>query len=186
MDEKKPLLRALPKADMLEPGKLYSITINPDDKRQYFSSRADRFDKIRTYLINYHLRFLKDSADFVLYPECSNPWKGGHSKKPTRFHYHGRISFSSLFPWYSYVYNNLIDVASIDISPIKQGDADYHKAYITKNSTIMKTICEDAFTKYKVISKDLKYIKNRVSERLNDQHCLDYGLAAGTVIEEDV
>lgn len=171
MDEKKPHIM-VPTVDMLEPGVLYSITINPDDRHQYFKSGGDRFEKVRTYLINYHLRHLKESSTFTLYPECSNPWKGGHNK-PTRFHYHGSITFKSVASWYSHLYNQLIEVSNIAISPIKKEDVVYQKAYAKKNRTIMTSICKELFTKYKIVSSDIKYIKNRVSERLVKKSDLD-------------
>lgn len=84
----------LRKTNFLEKG-WYSITINPDDKHQYFG-KADRMQQFRTHVHN-GLLFLKAMhIDYHLYTELSEPKDNEKwSKNGPRLHCHGIIRFRS-------------------------------------------------------------------------------------------
>lgn len=167
-------------SDMLEVDTWYTFTVNPDDRRQYRNSKLKRVDRVRTYLINYHLMDLKQSAEFQLFPEFSNPWKQYYMKegkrirgenKITRLHYHGRIRFKNLLPWYSYIYNDLIKSCNIEIDTIQ--DAATWKAYQLKNKDKMLSMLQTNRSKYWIDSDNIKLIKSIDSRDIDE---LEHGI----------
>lgn len=81
------------------PNKIYEITINPDDKHQYVSSKDSRINKVRSDL----KECLEETGlKYALRLEISRPRYGDKFKGTiARLHYHGYI----MFPTYEDIFN---------------------------------------------------------------------------------
>lgn len=156
--------------DMLKVNTPYAITINPDDCHQYFNKKDRRIRHINTYFVNHFFTKWKETIDFQLFPEFSNPWRSytasKYQNKHVRYHWHGVIFFKDTSRWYEYLYNDLIKVAQIEIDTID--DEKYWADYCTKNKESMKPNLRSNRLDYKIDSDKIKYIKNSVSDMVED------------------
>lgn len=161
------------KIDMIQANVQYAITINPDNFHQYYTKGDHRLEYVETYLYCYHLSKL--SAKFALYPEIKTD---DENKKPNRIHFHGYITFSSVFSWYMSQYNKFIKSCQVVIKPIdnkKEWDD-----YVFKNKEAMKPICQEARLKYKLSDKTkLERLREQIKE-LNIEKTNTTALDAGT------
>lgn len=122
----------------LHKGVIYSITINPNDKHQYYqspkanyTSYKDRLKTFKRYWSNMFTEmFSLHETDYYLCIECSEP-----IDKPTapRLHFHGWIRFNTIDSINEYLLINLRalqSVANINIDTIE--DHDYWYDYCHK------------------------------------------------------
>lgn len=125
------------KPNLFDVGKLYSITINPDDKHQYIDE-PDRCQKLHSY---WSKQLARHSWEYNLYAEFSNPL---NSKSFPRYHFHGIISFKTkgqLRRWYTTTARALSKISYYDIDTI--GDIKHWQSYCKKNQSIMNLIMKD-------------------------------------------
>lgn len=139
----------------LKKGECYSITINPDDRGQYFRNlkRLNRFiNKWNEIFLT-----LKD-VNYFFMVECSEPRKLIRSEGP-RLHLHGTIRFKNNRAIKSFLVNDLSNIClnnSVDIDTIND-----HKKwfdYITKQKYIMQVpplsnmlMLEELWTMYDIL-----------------------------------
>lgn len=155
---------SVPVADMLDCCQTYSITINPNDSRQYFKKKK-RIYLMHEYFVNYHfLRWKKNGISFAFNYEISNPWKSFNKKgvnRPARIHYHGIIKFpnaTAMGAWYFKYYNRIIEHAMIEIDTID--NPKHWLSYCRKNEPLMKQICDSVgFPHYCFNDELLKWTK---------------------------
>jgi len=122
----------------------YSITINPDDKHQFFG-KADRMQQFRSY-VHAGLLFLKTMhIDYHLYLELSEPKTNAKwSKNGPRLHCHGILRFRSTLSIKNFLLMgiyNLTRWCNYDIDTIDSMET-WH-LYCTKQQHIIK---EEPFT----------------------------------------
>ena len=88
--------------------------------------------------------------------------------KYSRLHYHGTIKFTKidgLFLWYSYILNDLSNVASVEVDTIENATTWYN--YKTKNSSIMSMLCKHARVPYIMTHTNEKL--DRISELIQPE-----------------
>lgn len=101
--------------------KLYSITLNPTDKYQYFG-KIGRFKLFRSFIFQEIQHWSQMGIDYELYIEISEP--RGMKVPPyrgPRLHLHGYINFktiSSIGYFLSLGYYKLLKFTSVDIDTI--------------------------------------------------------------------
>lgn len=86
---------------ILTPNQIYAITLNPNDKRQFYVAPEKNMTSWRTRLATFKNKWgtiLNEclslhEIDYFVYIECSEPLKG--KLKPPRLHFHGYIRFNS-------------------------------------------------------------------------------------------
>jgi len=82
-------------------GIVYSITINPNDKKQYYQSPKVNYagykDRLKAFKRGWHNLFTEmfslNETDYYLCIECSEPLE---QNNPPRLHFHGWIRFNSI------------------------------------------------------------------------------------------
>ena len=118
---------------------IYAVTINPDDKHQYFG-KADRLQLFRTTCHNGLLFLRSIHVDYHLYIELSEPKNNSQgSKNGPRLHLHGILKFRSTLSIKNFLLHgiyNLTRWSNYDLDTIK--DLDIWKAYCQKQQHIMK------------------------------------------------
>lgn len=125
---------------------IYSITINPDDKHQYYGS-LNRLEKVRGFVYEQLLCLRGYHIDYSIYMELSEPKSNAYNKvtkrqqSPSgpRYHYHGIIGFRSTLSvrrFLDTVMYNLSRWCIYDIDSI--GDASIWKKYCKKQQHIIK------------------------------------------------
>lgn len=117
---------------------VYSITINPDDKHQYYQSPKANYtsykDRLKTFSKYWHNLFTEmfslHEIDYYLCIECSEPID---KPTPPRLHFHGWIRFNSVDAINEYLLINmraLQHVSNINIDTIS--DHEYWYDYCHK------------------------------------------------------
>ncbi len=125
-------------SNFLNKGVHYSITINLDDKHQYFGI-DDRDKKAHSFMYEQLLHFKSIGITHELYMELSEPKSNSISKNGPRLHFHGTIMFHScksvkrflLIEWYK-----LSRFSNFDIDTIN--DMDKWVLYCKKQQSIIK------------------------------------------------
>lgn len=144
----------------LKVGEIYSVTLNPNDRYQYWDHEK-RFEMFCKWLLKI-MHGLRSHVELDLHTEIS--LKG-------RLHAHGKIVFKDVYNFYLKDFNMLIGMCNIDIDTInnqdiwdtyvsKQQDASTYKHY-TLDDTSFK-ICPIDKTKFKVT----KYIKTCLDDHI--------------------
>lgn len=133
-----------------ETNKKYSITLNPQDKYQFFG-KPDRFRRFRNHVYENLLHLDANEVDYELIIEISEPheFKTVPYQGP-RLHMHGVILFkniSSLGYFLTTGYTKIIKWSSIDIDTI--GDMDKwisycKKQHIFKNNRLSNSTKEES------------------------------------------
>lgn len=83
---------------LLHPKVTYAITINPDDKRQYFTAPPASYkQRLKEFKTRWRKAFVEFfdlyDTDYHLFLECSEPYRKGQDPRPPRLHFHGYIRF---------------------------------------------------------------------------------------------
>lgn len=121
--------------DMLTINTLYSFTLNPDDKHQYYGE-PERLYKCMVFV----KKLLdKQSFEYHVWPEISTP---KNSLKTPRVHFHGFIKFINsmqIAKWYNQIHNQLAKVSYFDID--LANDPEIYHQYSQKNFKLMDAIC---------------------------------------------
>lgn len=149
--------RLKPKDQLITPEELlintkYSITLNPNDKRQYFGL-TDRISKLRQFIEQQLLEV--PNVKFYLHMEIS---------KNGRLHFHGTVVFTtieSIKHFYIMKVNEWQDYYSIDMDTIN--DEKIWDAYCTKSKSIINEIIstEECLNKYRQVKMDKNGIKHK-------------------------
>ena len=132
--------------NLLEKG-YYSLTLNPDDKHQYFG-KADRLQQFRTFIHNALLMLGAFHVKYHLYIELSEPKTNAKwSKNGPRLHLHGILYFGSTLSIKNFLLDgiyNLTRWCNYDLDTIE--DMSIWHTYCIKQQHIMKTdpICNHA------------------------------------------
>lgn len=127
----------------LHPGVVYSITINPDDKRQRFmspdkTSSVSHKDRLKAFGRLWHGLFTEyfsmNETDYYLQTECSFNLVTG-----PRLHFHGYIRFQSTFAIREFLCitaRALLSMCNLDIDTIGQTPEDWEewKSYTHKDT----------------------------------------------------
>lgn len=126
----------VPKLEMVVPHVLYSFTINPNDRYQYFEDPS----RITRAII--HLKKALDFCSFHynLYCEMSQP---NDSMRLPRLHAHGLIEFDSPLQvkrWYEVDFNKLSKTNYFNLDTIE--DIKQWSKYCKKNNLIMEDITD--------------------------------------------
>lgn len=85
---------------LLHPKKVYAITLNPEDKCQYYPKHyPDSWkNRLQTFKKNWSNRFVElfdlYETDYYVPIECSEPFRDG-SQRECRLHFHGLIRFKT-------------------------------------------------------------------------------------------
>lgn len=124
-----------PKA-FYESNKIYEITLNPDNRHQYFDNIV-REKKCIDYMIKM-LTPLQERCKWELYPELSEPRHANHETGLPRWHWHGKIIFQTdedIVFWlltYQIKLQQHMDIKISDYRP------DYWPLYIKKQTYMKK------------------------------------------------
>lgn len=123
----------------------YSITLNPNDKRQYFGL-TDRISKLRQFIEQQLLEV--PNVKFYLHMEIS---------RNGRLHFHGTIVFTtieSIKHFYIMKVNEWQDYYQIDMDTIK--DEKIWNAYCVKSKSIIDELIstEVCLNKYRKVKMD--------------------------------
>lgn len=122
----------------------YSLTICPNDKRQYCRD-GDRLHKCHSYMYEKTIAWPQHGIIYWLQPELSEPRKSGFDKngQPTnmggRYHWHGMIKFTTnkaVLYWLLYGLSYLMIDCILDIDTI--ADMETWKSYCEKQKMITK------------------------------------------------
>lgn len=156
------------KDSMFVPGRLYSITINPEDTHQYYRSDKNRIEQSIRY---YKKKFQQYNWEYVLVPEISTP---NNSKSLPRVHFHGIIAFRNIqqvMQWYNCIAVELSRICYYDIDILNQYDK--WNEYMYKNDYIMKELLNsiDPTIGYVItslkINKIIKHANKILKETIN-------------------
>lgn len=114
-----------------EVGRLYSITIAPNDKHQ-FVRKPDRLKKYKNLIYEETMNYRKYGIDYALWTEISEPKNINNGIGP-RVHSHGIIRFrhnNGILNWLTVLCSRLSRIGIIDIDTIKDNKTWYN--YCTK------------------------------------------------------
>lgn len=145
--------------DMLRTNTWYTLTVCPNDPKQYHGMKDQRLELVLTYFDIYHFsKWKKHGIEYILYPEISTP-KPSNFKGLTRIHFHGKIRFKGiegLSKWYMHDFDYLKKTCMIEVDTIQSKEK--WEQYITKNEDPMRQICKYQRLPYP-LSDDLKTLK---------------------------
>lgn len=138
------------KAPILSPEKIvplqmYSITLNPNDKRQFFNC-SDRIEKLTKFMEDLLLEV--PNIDFVLHMEVS---------RTGRLHFHGTIKFNtkeSIKHFFVIQIHDWLEVLHIDIDNLL--DPVIWTTYCTKSRHLIDVVVstKDVLQKYRKVKVD--------------------------------
>lgn len=147
----------IPDMEDLKVDQWYAITINPQDKYQFFN-KVERHDKCLHKMRDDVLQTL-ESYDYILWPELSP--KG-------RFHVHGKIRVVDKINFYSYCVPALLSRGTLVIKLIEQEDewnkyctkqSEYHE-YLNENTVhVIPLEYTTNYTKNKALYPSMKTYK---------------------------
>lgn len=123
----------------------YAFTLNPDDKRQYYTAPEKNLsqstNRLKMFTTKWHAllteMFSMNETDFHLNIECSEPIQESNDRAP-RLHFHGYLRFNSVFAIREFLLINarvLKTLSNFTIKPID--DPDKWLDYIHKQSFLM-------------------------------------------------
>lgn len=135
--------------NMLDKDVTYSITINPNNEKQYFYN-INRVRNINKHFTNNYFKPMADHGIiFEIYPELSTP----DQNRPYRYHWHGTIKFNGgLEKWYIDIHNRMVRECNIDIDTIE--NMDVWKDYCTKNKSLIHGLVKHSKVKHYKISNN--------------------------------
>lgn len=114
----------------------YAITINPDDKHQYFHDGGQRFSNFINHANDYYFcRLKQNEIDYVLHPEISEPRDNIQYAGSPRLHFHGVVYLKSKQSILHFLLQFLVKVSSFamyKIEPLK--DSYKWESYCKKQS----------------------------------------------------
>lgn len=116
---------------------VYAVTIQPDDKHQYFRSPT-RFSKFLDHMNSLLVPLISSKIDFYFIIELSEPI-GTVTGQGSRLHLHGVINLKATESVYRFLLNHLSDFllcGRLEISEVHDLDAWW--TYIHKQKTIFK------------------------------------------------
>lgn len=117
----------------------YSITVCPNDGRQYIR-KQDRMQRCKSYMYEQMLPLAKHHIDYKLWMDISEPRKVMEKALGPRIHWHGVIKFRhrrGILYWLLYGMNNIALESIIEIDSID--DMPYWLEYCQKYVTITKS-----------------------------------------------
>lgn len=123
----------------------YAFTLNPDDKRQFFTAPQKNLsqsaERLKTFTHKWHAilteMFSMNETDFHLNIECSEPIKDSNDRPP-RLHFHGYIRFNSVFAIREFLLINARVLKTMSNFTIKEiDDPDKWMDYIHKQTFLM-------------------------------------------------
>ncbi len=117
----------------------YAITINLNDKWQFFGS-CGRLDRAKAFLSEQLIHLTNNDTHYELYCELSEPRDNTISKNGPRVHFHGVIYFENvravrhflLYEWYSLSRYSKFKIDSID-------NIEIWESYCQKQQNIIHT-----------------------------------------------
>lgn len=145
-------IEAKSEPDMLQNDILYTFTINPNDKKQYY--HQSRRVKLIVSGVTEFLNTFKDFSEYTLYPEFSTP-NATKTKLGPRLHYHGIIKFTNVMEFYKRGYLSLLKWCMFEIDTIE--DRSIWKKYCHKNTLIVKPWFESNKIPYKITHQSRLY-----------------------------
>lgn len=117
----------------------YAVTINPEDKFQYFGT-PERFKKFRSLMYELFLSLTQQHIAYKFVIELSEPRNNKYGSGP-RYHVHGWILFKSNRSIWQFLDNTFYRwtrIGHVDIDTIK--DLVDWETYMTKQSHIFKSV----------------------------------------------
>ncbi len=134
-------------------GHRYEITINPNDKHQFFGSPR----RLEIFMTKLHA-LLVDALDnykqeYKLFVELSEPHINVNSKSPLpRLHFHGTIKFVNELAVGQFLLKSLYKLSRFSNVTLNDYREDYWPKYISKQSLVMKALAK--YYKVKVTIKN--------------------------------
>lgn len=141
-----------------ESGNTYAVTLNPQDKYQYFGN-PDRLQKLHNKLYELFLNRPK-GMDYKFFFEISEPKLLKCEKGGPRIHIHGWITFNTDKSVYKFLLTFLYKLQHIGILDIDTIDnMDTWQSYCTKqqryiNVKPLSNVCELEKEKYEQLKND--------------------------------